>query len=258
MKRFVEDLILYRNYIFYTVKSQLKSEVVSTFLGYIWWLLDPLLNMGIYTILVTFIFKKKIPNFPVFVYCALLSWKWFSASVTSSSRCISANKGILSNVAMPIGILPFIYCTINFVKYVFGLIVLALLLVIFNIKISWHIIELIFVVTVNYSLILGISLMVTHIGACIKDLNNSLTHILRLWFYLSPGMYDLSSISDKYSFIWSLNPMTAIFTSYRNVIMYQKSPMYLELLIWFIVSLLVINASVKVLIKNKGAYAKGA
>lgn len=258
MKQFINELIRYRDYIFFTVKSQLKSEVSNTFLGYIWWLLDPLLNMTIYTILVTFIFEKNIPNFPVFIYCALLPWKWLTASITSSSKCISSNKSILNNISMPIGILSFIYCTINFIKYIFGLLILSLLLIIFKIEISWHILEFIFVTIVNYSFILAISLVVTHIGAFIKDLNYSLNHILRLWFYLSPGMYDLSFIQNECSLIWKLNPMSAIFTSYRNVIMYQKSPMYLELLIWFSISLLIINISNKVLTKNKGIYMKGA
>ena len=256
--KFIKEIYRYRNYIIYAVKSDLKAQVSNTMLGYLWWLLDPLLNMLIYTLLVTFIFQKNIPNFPVFVYCALLPWKWATATFSSSAKCIRANIGILNNVQMPIFILPLVHTIVNFIKYLFGLIVLFGLVLVFRIPLTIHIVEIIPVIVVNFIFIFGFALIFTHIGVIIKDFNNTLSHILRVWFYLSPGMYALEGISSSYRNIWWFNPMTTIFISYREVVMYGRNPLYKGLMIWFIIGIVIIWLGLNTLYKNTGSYGKEA
>ncbi len=238
------------------LKSDLKKQVAGTLFGYLWWLLDPLLNVMIYTILVTLIFRRDQPAFPLFVFCALLPWKWITSSLSSSVTCIPRKAGIIKQIYLPKFVLPLIDVTTNFIKFLFGIIILFAMMGIYKIIPTWHIIEMIPILIVNYLIIYGVSLYFSHIGTLYTDFKNVVSHLFRLLFYASPGIYSLSRIPEQYRWLWRLNPATAIFESYRSVIMYGQSPLYKDLGIWFIISILVIIMGLHKIYKFDKNYAK--
>ena len=84
--RFKNDLQKYWKYTQYAAKSQLKSEVASSYLNWLWWILDPLLFMLVYTFIALIVFKKSVEYFPVFVFIGL----------TCSSDC---DEGVHSQIS---------------------------------------------------------------------------------------------------------------------------------------------------------------
>ncbi len=256
LKRFIKDVVKYKEYVYLSSRSELKTQVSETVLGYLWWILDPFLQMLIYTLLVTFIMKKKMENFAVFAFIALLPWKWFLTSISSSTDCIKKKASVLQQVYLPKFILPLIKCLVNLVKFIFGFVVIFILLFAFKIKPTFHIIEVIPVIIVNGLFLYGVCLHVAHYGVFLTDLKNMMNHLTRLWFYVSPGIYHISQIPEKYRFLWWLNPMTTFFESYRNVIMYGKSPLYGYLLVWFVVSCVILYLGLRNSYKFDKNYTK--
>lgn len=256
LRKFVKDLKKYKEYIIYLTKSDLKKQVAGTLFGYLWWLLDPLLNIAIYTILVTVIFRKDQPAFPLFVFCALLPWKWITSSLTSSVGCIKRKGGIIKQIYLPKFMLPLIDVSTNFIKFLFGIIIIMIMMGIYRISPTWHLIEIIPILIVNFSIIYGVSLYFSHIGTLYTDFKNIISHLFRLLFYASPGIYGLNRIPEHYRWLWRLNPITSIFESYRNIIMRGTSPMYLDLGVWFIVSIIVIIMGLHKIYKFDKNYAK--
>ena len=78
-----DELFSRRRLIRYLVQADLKKKGADTLLGNIWWVIDPLLQMLVYVILVSVIFDKTVPggDYPLFIFCAILPWKWFTSSV---------------------------------------------------------------------------------------------------------------------------------------------------------------------------------
>ncbi|GLI56780.1 transport permease protein [Propionigenium maris DSM 9537] len=256
VNRFIGDLKKYKEYIIYSTKSDLKRQVAGTLFGYLWWLLDPLLHMFVYTILVTIIFRRDQPAFPLFVFCALLSWKWLTSSLGSSTTCIKRKAGIIRQIYLPKFVLPLIDVATNFVKFLFGIIILLMMMGIYRITPTWHMLEIVPILIVNFLFIYGISLNFAHVGALYSDFKNVISHMLRLWFYVSPGIYSLSRIPEKYRWVWKLNPITSFFESYRNVFMYGAPPMYKELAVWSVVSIIILFAGIHKIYKFDKNYAK--
>lgn len=252
----IKDIKKYKEYISYTTKSELKIQLSNTYLGYLWWILDPLMYMLVYMLVVMVIFKTSVENFPIFVFCAVLSWKWTTTAIMECTNSIKARVGVLQSVYMPKFILPLIKVMLNSVKFLFGIIVLLALIAVYKIPYSIHNLEFIFVFIVNFTLILGIGLILSHLGVFFRDVNNILSFTIRLWFYLSPGFYSLDRVPENLRILWWFNPMTAIFESYRNVFMYNKSPHYLGLSIWFGISLVMIFIGIKYLYKFDKNYTK--
>ena len=108
MKRFFNDLKKYKSYILYTAWAELKVEVVSSYLGWIWLILEPLCFMFIYMFIAGVVFKTKVEYFPIFVFIGLTIWNFFNKMVVTSVRLIAANKGIITKVYLPKFILLFI------------------------------------------------------------------------------------------------------------------------------------------------------
>ncbi|MCS0654758.1 ABC transporter permease [Cytobacillus firmus] len=252
----ISDLKQYKEFIFYNSKYELKVQVANTLLGYVWWLLDPLFHMLVYTIMVTFIFNGRMEGFAVFVFCALLPWKWYTSTIMNSANCVKAKLGILNQTYIPKFVLPLTQIIVNFTKFIFGLIILFPMIFIFDLKLSFHFFEIIIVIFVNALFLYGCSLLIAHYGVFFKDIKNVLTHVVRLWFYLSPGLYSLDQVPESVRFLWWLNPNTTLFESYRNVIMFESPPLYLPLAILGIISLGLIYLGLSKLNKYDKAYLK--
>lgn len=256
IRQTIKELKKYKEYILYTTRSELKVQLSSTYLGYLWWILDPLMYMLVYMLVVMIIFKRGGENYPIFVFTALLPWKWTSSAIMDSTNSIKAKKSILQQVYIPKHILPLIKNLVNAVKFLFGIIVLLVLMIFFRIPFTFHILEFIIVFLVNFLLVFGLGLILCHLGVYFKDIRNILTFTIRLWFYLSPALYGLEDIPQKVRFLWWLNPMTTLYASYRNVFLYGKAPLYSQLLLWGIFSIIVIMIGLKYLNKFDKNYTK--
>ncbi|NBI08144.1 ABC transporter permease [Senegalia massiliensis] len=256
LKRAINDYKKYKEYILYTTKSELKVQLSSTFLGYFWWILDPLMYMLVYMLVVMVIFQRGGENFPIFVFAALVPWKWTVSSIKDSTKSIKGKSSILQQVYLPKFILPLIKTLINTTKYLFGILVLLVLMIFFGVPYTLHLFEFLAVFFVQLLLILGLGFIFSHLGVFFKDIDNILDFTLRFWFYVSPTLYDLESIPESVRFIWWFNPLTTIYTSYRNIFLEGTSPLYLPLLVWLIVGIILITIGLKYLYKFDKNYTK--
>ncbi len=256
IKRVYNDLKKYKEFIIYSIRSELKVNLTETYLGYIWWLLDPLMYMLVYILVVVVIFGRGDENYPIFIFSALLSWKWTATSIRTSTSSIKAKAGILHQTYIPKFILPFIKNCVSSIYYLFGLTMLVVLIKLFKVPFTFHIFEFIPIFITHFLFLFGIGTILAHLGVYFRDINNILNFVLRLWFYLSPGLYNLDMIPEKIRNLWWLNPMTTFYASYRNVFLYAQHPIYKPLVIWFVISIIVIILGLKYLYKFDKNYTK--
>ena len=76
--RFITDVRKYFHYIIFAARSQLRSEVVNSYLDWVWWILEPFCNMIVYTIIFGYVFQAAEPYFPIFLFIGISMWA-FSA-----------------------------------------------------------------------------------------------------------------------------------------------------------------------------------
>ena len=89
--RFVNDLKKYWAYAKQSAKADLKSEVASSYLNWLWWVLDPLLFMMVYTFIATVVFNGREQYFPIFVLIGLTMWNFFDKTDRKSTRLNSSH-----------------------------------------------------------------------------------------------------------------------------------------------------------------------
>ncbi|NLZ93023.1 MAG: ABC transporter permease, partial [Firmicutes bacterium] len=81
----------------YLVTSGLKAQHRNSYLGYFWWLLDPLLGIGIYYFLmVVLLGRGDSPGYGGFLVVGMVVWRWLSSTVNASAKSIVRQAGIVS------------------------------------------------------------------------------------------------------------------------------------------------------------------
>jgi len=212
--------------------------------------------MLIYIIVVSIIMGRGEPNFPVFVFSGLLIFRWSSNTIGQSTSSISSKKNIINNIYLPKTLFPFIKNNVNTFYFLISLALLIVLLVIYKIPPTWHYFEIIPVLVVQYLFNFGVSLWLSHLGIVFFDVDKILNVFLRAWYYLSPGLYALDRVPEEFRpFMW-LNPLTTSIVSSRNVFLYGKSPVYLGLATWFLISVVLIYFGLRKVYQFDRSYAK--
>jgi ABC-type polysaccharide/polyol phosphate export permease len=108
----------------------------------------------------------------------------------------------------------------------------------------------------QFLLLSGLGLWFAHIGVYFSDIDKLFSFALRIWYYLSPGLYKIDSIPEKYQKIMWLNPLATTFESSRNIFLYGKPPIYNGLILWGSIGVLLIISGIYILEKNDRYYTK--
>lgn len=229
MKKYLTDLYKRKDLFFYLVTSGLKAQHRNSFLGYFWWLLDPLLGVLIYYFVVVTIFHHGGADYGVYLVIGMVVWRWASSTVGSASQSIIAQGGIITQVYLPKAIFPFGATLTQLINFAFGLVVIAAFLVVFRIVPGVEILWLPYVMLTQLLFLAAISLLLAYFSIFIRDINTVVSHLLRLWFYGSPVIWQVEMIPERWRWVLDLNPMAHFLVSFRNVFMYQSSPDFIAL-----------------------------
>ena len=222
----IEDIRSRRRLVRYLVQADVKKKGADTLLGNFWWVLDPLLQMGVYVVFVSLILDVKTPDYPLFVLSAILPWKWFTTSVADASSSVVSQEKLIKQIQFPKLVLPVAATTAGVVGFAFGLLPLAGIMLLYPDRISPFLVLIPVIAVVQYVFTLGVSFLVSAINVFFRDLGNLLRHFLRLWFYLSPALYSMAVLDASATFqqnpllrtLAHANPFAILFESYRAVI----------------------------------------
>lgn len=219
------DIWSRRRLVWYLVRADLKKKGADSLLGNLWWIIDPLLQMLVYVILVEVLFQRSQPDYPLFIFAAILPWKWFTASVGDGISAVSAQDRLIKQVHFPKIVLPTAAVMAGIANFAFGFIPLMALLVLwYPGRLSLYLVLIPVIAAVQVVFTLAIAFAVSAINVFYRDVSNVSRHALRLWFYLSPALYGPATIEQlaakhpELFRLMQLNPFYTLFTAYRSVI----------------------------------------
>jgi len=239
MKKYLKEISKRKDLIVYLVISGLKAQHRNSYLGYLWWLLDPLLGVFVYFFVVVVVFQRgKAADYGIYLVVGMIVWQWLSSTVSSTSRSIASQSGIIKQVYLPKTIFPIGAMLTQLINFGFGLLVVALFFLFFKIVPGARIIWLPFIIAMQLCFMMAIALPIAYICVFVRDMDNLLSHILRLWFFGSPVIWRQDMIPEKLRFMLTINPMYYFLDGYRNILLYNSNPDYLTLLTIGVVSII--------------------
>jgi lipopolysaccharide transport system permease protein len=225
MLSLISTIFKYHQLISSLIIREITGRYRQSFLGIGWALLQPLVLMILFTIIRRFI---SIPSdglpYPVFCYSALLPWIFFSSSVISASGSIIQHSAIIRKIYFPREILPTVSVTVTFLDYFISSFILIFMMVLYGISIQWTVIFLPMLLIIQTILSLGIGYAASALATFRRDINFGMPFIMQSWMYLSPVIYPLSSVPQKYQSVYLLNPMAGLLEAHRAILLHGQIP----------------------------------
>jgi ABC-type polysaccharide/polyol phosphate export permease len=226
LRQGIADIVSRRRLIRYLVQADMKKRGTDTVLGNLWWILDPLLQLVVYVIFISIISRRPAPDYPLFIFAAIVPWKWFSAVVTDASGSVVRAEKLIRQIAFPKIVLPLSIATAEVVGFLWSLVPLGVLLLLHPARLSIMLVWFPVIAFVQFVFTVAVAIFVAATNVFFRDLGNALGHVLRLWWFLSPGLYSINSLEST-NFVqehpiigdlFGINPFAVLFEAYRAVL----------------------------------------
>ena len=207
-------------------RMALKADASQYFLGYIWWLLEPLIFVGVFYFVFNVILASGRDDFFIFLMCGKLPYVWFSKSITHSQRSIIANVGLIGNIDIPKTMFPMAMIQEGVYKLATVFLLLILVLVNFGYSPSTIWFWLIPVIIVNYIMIVACAFIASVLVCFIRDISMFIPLGLLFLMFASGIFWDVRDLPDTEmaELILTYNPLAFLLDAYRQILMFQTRP----------------------------------
>jgi ABC-type polysaccharide/polyol phosphate export permease len=236
----ITDVWSRRRLIRYLVRADIKKRGVNTVLGNIWWVLDPLITMLIYVLVMTVIFQRSTPDFPLFLLSAMVPFKWFTHTVGASTNAVTGKESLIKQILFPKIILPITLSLSQIVSFLFGMGVLLFLWFFFyHDHVTWNVVWVPLIAAVQFVFMLGWTFILSAVTVFYRDVGIVVGHFMRLLFWISPILWSFMEVAGRGASLQqglagiernlglpegvlfggiSLNPVSLLMESYRKVL----------------------------------------
>jgi len=212
------DIILYRTY------AEVKSEAQINYMGYVWWILEPLVNTVLFYAILILVMQQSNVGALSFILVGTITWQWFSGCVVSSANTIFDAGGMLKFIYLPKIILPLIHILASTWRFsfLFGLLLVWCLATGRLPTVEW--LALPVLLGVQLVVILGVALPLAAIVPYFPDARYAVDVMLRTLMLASGIFFTFDQVPEPYRDWIFFNPMASLIEGYRAVLLRGEWP----------------------------------
>lgn len=208
------------------ILRDIQAKYRQSVLGFTWAFIPLFVQMVIFTIIFGRVAKlgpEGIP-YPLFSYAALLPWSYFSRALGGVGGSLLKQSGLFSKVYFPRMLAPLIGVFAALVDFMIAFVFLVVLMIWYEVVPSWSILFLPCFILIAMLTALGCGLWLTTLAVKYRDVNFITPFLIQIWMYVTPVIFAIEKIPEKYQiFLW-LNPMTGVIEGFRWAILGQAAP----------------------------------
>ena len=207
-------------------RLSLKADAQRYFLGYLWWILEPLLWVAVFYLVFEVFLGSGRADFLMFLAVGKLTFIWFSKSVNQAANSLIAGRGLIGNTDSPKWLFPWAVCHVGLYKQVavFAVLVVMLLYKGYEPTLQW--LWLAPIALTQYVLILGCA-MVAALLVCVRQDFQLIVQLGTVFLLFMSGIFwDIDSIANATlrETLLLANPMASLIDLYRSVLMASTAP----------------------------------
>lgn len=213
----LQEFWRYRELFLFFVWRDIKIRYKQTALGAIWAIIQPVFTMIVFTLF----FGKlaKMPSdgvpYPIFSYCALLPWTYFSGALTYSGNSLVSNANLIRKIYFPRVAVPASATLSGVVDFGIASIVLIGMMFYYKIQPTWSLMLWPVLIVPLILLALGVGMILSALNVKYRDIKYTLPFGIQLWLFLTPIIYPTSIIPEQFRFLVALNPLAGIIDAFR-------------------------------------------
>ena len=218
------ELWRYRDLLRLLVTNSIKTRYKRSTLGIIWTLLNPLLNTLVLTIAFQQLMRFDVANYTIYLLVGLLFWTFFSQTTMQSMNTLIWGSNLLKRIYVPRTIFAVSVIGNGLINFLLSLIPLALIMLFMRQPFSLTLLLLPFAILLMAMFTLGLSLFISTLAVFFVDVVDIYSVLLQALFYLTPIIYPISVIPERFMIFIQLNPMTTMVSLFRSLIYYGELP----------------------------------
>ncbi len=226
----------YKYLLYQLTQREIKARYKQSVIGYSWVLINPLAQLVVYTFVFSMVFRFPTNDIPytIFLFAALLPWTLFQNSITTATQSLVVNASLLKKIVFPREVIPYSIVLSKIVDFLFSAVVFLIFVVFFDVRLAWTSLYFIPILGVQIVLTTGLSLLLAAANLFYRDIQYLANLILMLWMYMTPIVYPVSMVPERFVWVYKLNPMVGIIEGYRSALF--GYPFEISIIIWAAVS----------------------
>ncbi len=196
----------------------------QTVLGPLWYIIQPLFNTLVFTLIFGKVAKIPTDGIPPFIFylSGTVVWSYFSSCLNQTGKTFVSNAQIFGKVYFPRVTVPISIAITAVFQFLIQFTIFLVFFIYFwyagtDIKPNIYVLTLPLIVLHMAVLSVGMGLIISAATAKYRDLSFAMGFLIQLWMYMTPVVYPLSEVPDKFKIFILINPMTAVVESFRGV-----------------------------------------
>jgi lipopolysaccharide transport system permease protein len=205
----------------------LKVRYKQTILGVGWAILQPLLSVGVFTLIFSRVARVPTGNipYPVFVLCGLAPWQVFARGITRSSNNLVENQYLVTGAFIPRLILPMAAVLSGLADFAIEFLLLLAVMFAYRLPISAAaIVAVVPFLLLTIAAALGAGLFLSALNVRYRDVGYVVPFIMQLSFLMTPVLYAGNSVPPYLRRLNEFNPMANAVEGFRWALLDGAKP----------------------------------
>jgi lipopolysaccharide transport system permease protein len=228
-----KELKEYRELLYFLTKRDIKVRYKQTVLGGLWAVIQPVFTMVVFTLF--FGRLANIPSdgipYPIFVYAGLLPWTYFANALSNSGNSLVGSAHLITKVYFPRLIVPASASLAGLLDFFIATLVLGAMMIYYQFIPGFGIFLFPVLVGLTFLCSVGVGLWLSALNVQYRDIRYVIPFLIQLWMFVSPVIYPISMVKEKYQWLLALNPMGGVIKAYRASLLGHQA------IDWFLLSL---------------------
>jgi lipopolysaccharide transport system permease protein len=213
----LDGLWVYRELLYFLVWRDVKVRYKQTALGAAWVVLQPIMNMLVFTFLFGNLLKVPSGGAPyaIFSFSALLPWTFFASSLGRSSTSLVGSSNLITKVYFPRLVIPIAAVLAGLVDFAVSFLVLVGLMVHYHVVPTGTALWMPLFLLMAILNAIGFGLWLSALDVRFRDVMHLVPFALQVWMYVTPVIYGSGLLPERYRFFMVLNPMAGVVEGFR-------------------------------------------
>lgn len=223
-----KELWEYRDLFRFLTWREIKVLYAQTILGFFWALLQPLIQILLFTVVFGKIAKLSTDGIPYFLFStvAVIPWNYMSQTMSQSSQSLVANQMILGKIYIPRLAFPLTPVLARLLDFAISIIIILFVMLFYKIHPSWNLLLFPFFLIMMMIIPAGIGMWLSALAIRFRDVKFAMPFVVRMLVYTAPIVYSASAIPDKYRIVYSLNPIVGVIEGFRSCLLGTPIPWF--------------------------------
>lgn len=212
------ELWAYRELLWVLTARDIKVRYKQTVLGAAWAIVRPVLTMLIFSVVFGTLAKMPSDGFPypVFVYAALLPWTFFATAISTSGQSLVGSTNLVSKVYFPRLIIPLSSIGAGLIDLAISTGILLLMMLWYGVGWSVNLLAAPVLLMAVIFIALGVGTLLSALTVAYRDFTHLTPFIVQIWMYITPVIFPVSLVPERWQWLLYLNPMTGLIEGFRS------------------------------------------